>query len=44
MTIKAVIGLGNPGHEYQLTRHSVGFLVANALADKYGDATCCVVR
>jgi peptidyl-tRNA hydrolase, PTH1 family len=36
MSIKAVIGLGNPGKQYQLTRHSIGFLVADALVDRYG--------
>lgn len=36
MPIKAIIGLGNPGHQYQLTRHNIGFLVADALVDKYG--------
>ncbi len=29
-----VIGLGNPGTEYELTRHNIGFLVLDALAAK----------
>jgi len=34
--IKTIIGLGNPGAAYEKTRHSVGFMVVNALADQYG--------
>lgn len=30
-----VIGLGNPGRQYEHTRHNVGFDAIDALADKY---------
>jgi PTH1 family peptidyl-tRNA hydrolase len=31
-----VVGLGNPGIEYQFTPHNAGFLAIDALADEYG--------
>ena len=34
--IKAIIGLGNPGHKFELNRHNIGFLIVNALGDRYG--------
>ncbi|HLW73331.1 MAG TPA: aminoacyl-tRNA hydrolase [Candidatus Babeliales bacterium] len=33
--IKIVIGLGNPGKQYHNTRHNIGFLVLDALAEKH---------
>ena len=36
MDIKAIIGLGNPGKKYYKTRHSVGFRIVDALAEKFG--------
>ena len=31
-----IAGLGNIGPQYELTRHNIGFLVLDRLADKYG--------
>ncbi len=34
-----VVGLGNPGKEYRLTRHNAGFLCLDAVCETYGAAT-----
>src|SRR4030043_394233 len=36
--MKIIAGLGNPGDPYRLTRHNMGFLVVDALADDCGIA------
>lgn len=36
MSISLVAGLGNPGREYEATRHNLGWVVVDAFAKKYG--------
>ena len=36
MSIKLIVGLGNPGKEYQLHRHNAGFWLVDAIANQLG--------
>ena len=33
---RLVIGLGNPGENYRNTRHNIGFMVIDSVADEFG--------
>ena len=39
-SIRAVLGLGNPGPGYRLTRHNLGFLVVERLTERHGLRLC----
>ena len=34
--MKLIVGLGNPGPEYEYTRHNMGFMVIDSFAKKHG--------
>lgn len=36
MTIKLIVGLGNPGNEYKHTRHNAGFWFIDKIAEQFG--------
>ena len=39
--IRLLVGLGNPGRRYRLTRHNVGFMVIEEIGRRYGASERC---
>ncbi len=37
--MKVIVGLGNPGEKYENTRHNLGFMVLDALLEKFEEAS-----
>src|SRR5262249_27522988 len=36
ISMKLIVGLGNPGREYRESRHNIGFMVVDEMARRYG--------
>lgn len=34
--MRLIVGLGNPGKQYEQTRHNIGFMALDAIADRFG--------
>ena len=37
--MKLVVGLGNPGEEYALTRHNIGFMAVDVIVNEFNSKT-----